>query len=976
MSFIKETLPTDLIEAVKAEKVILFLGAGCSINAGMPSWKSLVVSLLNKLEKYDRNLTTLIPPLENDLISPLDILDKLAADHKEKIYNHLYETLKRKDQENFYLQKKLANLSSKIITTNFDKTLEESTNNEIRVISSISNYSMAQLRDIDSYIFKAHGDIEAPDKCAIFSSDYDQLYRSDGMFHEIMRNLIATHTFLFVGFSLTDPYFNRLFDMISNIYGDYARKSFSITKERTNRSNIEDILIENHDEIPKIIDFLEKETAKKNDTPKQETSKKTDDIELHREGIDIPPDVGIFVGRDEELRLLRQRSSKVYCVSGIGGQGKSALASQFMKEHKTSYRDSFWRDFKEEGHIFVAKILSIIKFISGKKHSDSLFGSSEEAIIESLFDAIGNGEYLIVLDNVDSYISAQNPDFIGPLGKLITEAEKRPHRSTFIVTCRPFIFHASANFHQIKLKDLQEEEVDKLFEESDINIANKDLKEAAKKTFQITNGHPLWTTLVLRQAARGKKEFESFLSDIEKRKTYAEDDFSVMAEECLSSIWESLNRNQKELLRILSESPGSDSVEELQNIVSKEMNFQRFSKSLKVLRSFGLVIEKSEGHFFELHPLVKQFIRDKYPGAEQRSKYIALFVDYLGRAILILRPKLKTGLSYDDCEKWTNKVKLNLQRKRVNEAFNDLSEIFLVMQSSGYTEELTKTILDFLSSVSWEPGFERKMKDFDSRFNDFLGTLSEYGETESAKRYLEKFKSYIDSNGERFLRALGIETYINWISGDLPSALESGEHGEYLLAARSAEDNYNIGHNLALTRRDIGGKSNIEQALKHFLKGEAPEEAIETGTLKSDYGAQYYGNIGRCFQLLNMAHKAEICFAKSYKILDNSWSHNKMFNTGYACLWIFELLPLNHEKSLFFLNKSARCWKDTSPPKFNELREKYSPQLKSEKYISISGIEDWRINKECSDWVSSILKNTQQRHQLSERGYTQSTEGK
>ena len=46
---------------------------------------------------------------------------------------------------------------------------------------------------------------------------------------------------------------------------------------------------------------------------------------------DLPPLVETWVGRDQELDLLNDISNGVVTITGIGGQGKSALAAIFLK---------------------------------------------------------------------------------------------------------------------------------------------------------------------------------------------------------------------------------------------------------------------------------------------------------------------------------------------------------------------------------------------------------------------------------------------------------------------------------------------------------------------------------------------------------------------------------------------------------------------------------------------------------------------
>ena len=47
----KITIPQELTDAINEDKLVVFVGAGLSINHGLPSWKKIIENLLiNKKE--------------------------------------------------------------------------------------------------------------------------------------------------------------------------------------------------------------------------------------------------------------------------------------------------------------------------------------------------------------------------------------------------------------------------------------------------------------------------------------------------------------------------------------------------------------------------------------------------------------------------------------------------------------------------------------------------------------------------------------------------------------------------------------------------------------------------------------------------------------------------------------------------------------------------------------------------------------
>src|SRR5690606_2842525 len=159
------------------------------------------------------------------------------------------------------------------------------------------------------------------------------------------------------------------------------------------------------------------------------------------------------------------------------------------------------------------------------------------------------------------------------------------------------------------------------------------------------------------------------------------------------------------------------------------------------------------------------------------------------------------------------------------------------MKNAGHVEHLVKGVIEFLGVIKWNHGFDKKYKDFDSRFRGFLAILAEYGEIELARKYLHSFSSLFSEKDARYIRVLSIKTYIEWISGNLDDALRAGEKAEYLLQQRSASDDYGVLHTLALVRRDIGGGDRISKSLEYFLNGESIDVMRSGNELRPSIGA-------------------------------------------------------------------------------------------------------------------------------------------
>ena len=78
---------------------------------------------------------------------------------------------------------------------------------------------------------------------------------------------------------------------------------------------------------------------------------------------DRPLFVTPWVGRDQELSILSSLVWPVAFITGLGGQGKSALAGRFLKLQATTASGRFeiwdWRDCREESDRLSTQILRV-----------------------------------------------------------------------------------------------------------------------------------------------------------------------------------------------------------------------------------------------------------------------------------------------------------------------------------------------------------------------------------------------------------------------------------------------------------------------------------------------------------------------------------------------------------------------------------------------------------------------------------------
>lgn len=964
-------IPTNLSEKIKSGNIVLFVGAGLSMAAGYPDWFNLTINILEGLKDKEKKAEGYINALQNRLFEPIDILGKLEPVKSFAIEAFDIEMKKYSNAEPSTLHKKLPNISTKIITTNFDNLLEKC-HPSFEKVTYYNNFKLAKISDYSSYIFKIHGDINEPDKCILFPSEYNILYNhSDKTSIFELKKIFSDRSILFVGFSLTDPYLNYIIDYISTLYSGFSPEHFIVTTEKNRKwpERITPLVLEEYSLLDPFVDLL----ISQKENFVEDVPAPILELAYNNEGAlnfsgeleyDIPPNNKFWVGRKKEVINISNNNFKVIFITGIGGQGKSALAAHFIKSHfdTSIYEFGDWRDFKEENNRFHSKLISIIKRISnGHLDLAQLEGITSKELVEVFFHKLSNRRVVFVFDNVDSYIDLETFSPTGGIGHLFNAALKKEHNARFIFTCRPFIREASVEFYQINLSGLSYVDSLELLTQYKLPFSGDDLILFCQKVHELTKGHPLWLNLIAAQATRGKDVAFKFVENIENKTSFTEDDFSaILSQKILNHVWTTLNEKQKNFLRALAESVKPELLENLREILSSEFNNNQFNKAFRVLRNLNLIEVKSSSitaDQIELHPLVKEFIVSKYARIE-RDKYITLFVQFYDRFIYILKPKLSANLPLTAFQYWTSKIELQINKEDFKSALVSLHEVGKSISLAGFGGEYIRVAEKLFDSVDWRLAIENEYPYFHVQLS-FLNTkLVNFGLFDKARNYLTKYEELITGKSVHYLSLCSDKCYFNWFQEDYANAILIGEQGEFMLDNSGLPDHYLIRHNLALARRDSREKERVELALNFFRKDEDIQALINSIEIRYDLGGIYYGNIGRCFEFLSKYKIALKCYSISLKALLKVEDEKKDINVGYACFWISEMLLKDHKilDALYFHRYAMNIWEVSAPYKLHKMEVIWNDiNFENNAKEEIRRKAEWQIEKFCMQKLENEL---------------------
>ncbi len=213
--------PQQLIQTAARKSLVLFVGSGVSascknsINEAPPTWNALLGRLAQAidLDSIDKKKYAIFRRLlkSHQLLDAAELL-KYSANERGRT-NDLATALKAAVQgphgDPFLpsdWHESIGDIDpSVIITTNYDKILENANGFTYTTSSYMSEDIDSQIRNNEPTIIKLHGSIDEPSRTILTRSDYARLHRYGSTALDVVRALMWTRTFLFVGYSLSDP---------------------------------------------------------------------------------------------------------------------------------------------------------------------------------------------------------------------------------------------------------------------------------------------------------------------------------------------------------------------------------------------------------------------------------------------------------------------------------------------------------------------------------------------------------------------------------------------------------------------------------------------------------------------------------------------------------------------------------------------------------------------------------------------------
>lgn len=218
-SFIKH-----FAKEVKENNAAIFAGAGMSAAAGFVDWKTLLKPITEELG--------LDATKEENLVSVAQFHCNEKAGNRNRLNQLILDEFSRSAvlTENHRILARLP--ISTYWTTNYDKLIEKALEGAHKIADS--KFTVEQLATTtpkrDAIVYKMHGDVEHPSVAVLTKDDYEKYHINFDSYITALSGDLVSKTFLFLGFSFTDPNIDYVLSRIRATYSNHQRGHYCMMR--------------------------------------------------------------------------------------------------------------------------------------------------------------------------------------------------------------------------------------------------------------------------------------------------------------------------------------------------------------------------------------------------------------------------------------------------------------------------------------------------------------------------------------------------------------------------------------------------------------------------------------------------------------------------------------------------------------------------------------------------------------------------
>jgi len=220
----KEELVRDYTSILSNGYATIFLGAGMSMNSGLPAWKRLMIPIAKAMGQNIDNITDYY-----------ELAEQYVQVHGQRtpLTNILLQQIKQKFKptDNHRIISRLP--FNKIWTSNFDDLIEqafEEVGKEVNVISRDIDFTFSRYEQVKLY--KIHGCVyRTPEEIVITRRDIESYNSKYRQMQQAFENALSENTFLFLGFSFDDINFRTILGRLHYHFDLNQRQHYAILRK-------------------------------------------------------------------------------------------------------------------------------------------------------------------------------------------------------------------------------------------------------------------------------------------------------------------------------------------------------------------------------------------------------------------------------------------------------------------------------------------------------------------------------------------------------------------------------------------------------------------------------------------------------------------------------------------------------------------------------------------------------------------------
>ncbi len=384
-------------------------------------------------------------------------------------------------------------------------------------------------------------------------------------------------------------------------------------------------------DVEAIAEFAMKERVESaiKQSPRDEV---TDQIVLSKQGssINVPPiklqtvnnyqdwgealDVSLFYGRDQELSTLKQWVVRDYCrlivLIGMGGVGKTALSVKLAEQLQNEFEFVIWRSLRNAPPVqeLLTDWLSVLSRQRQRDLPESFSGR-----INTLLDYLRHSRCLLVLDNVESILSAderagayrEGYEGYAPLLESIGQTR---HQSCLVLTSRepPRGLGSKAGsdlpIRSLRLAGLPEADGHKLMAEKGFTLTDS----AGRSLIEHYSGNPLALKIV---ATTIQELFEGDIAAFLEQSTIVFGDIADL----LAQQFDRLSATEQQVMYWLAINREGVSLAALAQDIVPAIAPRTLLEAMESLQQRSLVekVALAERKLFTQQPVVMEYVTER-----------------------------------------------------------------------------------------------------------------------------------------------------------------------------------------------------------------------------------------------------------------------------------------------------------------------------------------------------------------------------